>query len=142
MTEATKPSTVFWVVAILATIWNAIGCMNYLGTVYMTEQVMAALPADQQAYYAELPAWVTAAFATSVWSALIACVGLLLRKKWAVPLFMLSLVAVLVQAVYNFFMQDTVAITGSNLVITILVMAISVFLVWYSKDARNKGILR
>ncbi|MBT8258471.1 MAG: hypothetical protein KJO49_08370 [Bacteroidia bacterium] len=141
MTETNKPTTVFWVVAILATIWYILGVGAYLGNVYATEEAIAAMPQADQDYMANVPAWATAAFAISVWGGLVACIGLLMRKKWAVPLFMLSLLAVLVQSVYNFFMQDDIPLEGTRLIMPIVVILISVFLVWYSKDAKNKGNL-
>ncbi len=141
MTQTNKPSTVYWILGIAATIWNALGVAAYLGNVYMTDEALAALPQADQDYQANLPAWVTAAFAISVFAGLLGCIGLLMRKKWAVPLFMLSLLAVLVQAVYNFFLQDYIDLAGGRIVMPIVVILVAVFLVWYSKDARTKGIL-
>ena len=141
MTENSKPTTVFWVVGILATIWNLLGVGAYLGNAFATEETMAAMPKPDQDYMANMPAWVTAAFAIAVWFGLIACIGLLMRKKWAVPLFMLSLLGVLGQQVYNFFIQDDVSLEGTALIMPIVVILVSIFLVWYAKDARKKGIL-
>ena len=131
----------FWVVGILATIWNILGVGAYLGNAFATEEAMAAMPQADQDYVNNMPAWVTAAFAVAVWFGLAACIGLLMRKKWAVPLFMLSLLGILVQQIYNFFIQDYIELAGSALIMPVVVILVSIFLVWYSKDARKKGIL-
>ena len=141
MSESNKPTTVFWVVAILAVVWYILGAGAYLGSVFITEEAIAELPEARQNYMANVPAWATAAFAISVWGGLLACIGLLMRKKWAVPLFMLSLLAVFVHAAYTFFIQTDIELSGTVLIQPVAVIVISIFLVWYSKDAKNKGVL-
>lgn len=140
MTNSTnKPTTAFWVLSILALIWNIMGVIAYLGQAYMTDEIKAALPKPDQDYYANVPAWVTAAFAIAVFAGAFACLLLLLRKKWATSLFILSLIAVLVQFVYNSFMQDFMEVTGQKMIWSFVVIAISIFLVWYSKKSESKG---
>ena len=141
MTNGNKPSAVFWVVGVVALVWNILGVAAYLGQQYMTEEALAELPQGDQDFYANVPAWVTAAFAIAVFAGFIASIGLLMRKKWAISLFMLSLLAVLVQNVYSFFMQDYIELSGSRMFMPIVVIILSAFFVWYSKDARSKGIL-
>ena len=141
MTDTNKPTTVFWVVGILATIWNILGVAAYLGNAYMSDETLTALPQADQDYANNTPAWVTAAFAIAVFAGLLGCIGLLMRKKWAVSLFMLSFLGVLAQAIYNFFIQDYISLSGSRMAMPALVILISIFLIWYSKDARKKGVL-
>lgn len=141
MSETNKPTTVFWVVGILATIWNILGVAAYLGNAFATEETIAAMPQADQDYMVNMPAWVTAAFAIAVWFGLAGCIGLLMRKKWAVPLFMLSLLGVVVQQIYNFFMQDYISLSGSSMIMPIIVLLVSIFLVWYSKSQKATGVL-
>ena len=141
MTETNKPGTAFWIIAILATIWNGLGVMAYLGNVFASDEALAAMPQADQDYATNMPAWVTAAFAIGVWFGLLGCIGLLMRKKWAVSLLMLSLLGVLAQAVYNFFIQDYIDLSGSRMAMPIVVILVSIFLVWYSKNQRTNGIL-
>ncbi|MGV6832192.1 MAG: hypothetical protein ACWA5P_11610 [bacterium] len=141
MTNTNKPSTVFWIIGIIALIWNVMGVAAYLGQAYMTDEVLAAMPQADQDYFADLPAWVTAAFAISVFAGFIGCVMLLLRKKLAALLLLISLIGVLAQNVYNFFMQDYIELTGSRMAMPIVVIAVCIFLAWYSRDLKSKGIL-
>ena len=76
-----KPTPIFWVVCIVAFLWNIMGVMEYLNTAYMTEEALAILPLDEQAYYNGVPSWVTTAFAISVFSGLFGSIALLMKKK-------------------------------------------------------------
>ena len=47
-TSIIKTPTLFWVISILALIWNVMGVMAYLGQVYITDEVLASLPEAAQ----------------------------------------------------------------------------------------------
>ena len=129
-----KPPVWFWIVSVLALIWNGLGVMAYLAQAFMTDEMMATLSEVQQEQYANLPAWYTAAFATAVFLGALGCLALLLRKKWAYILLLISFVAVLVQHAYIFMKLNPV-----DVIMPILVIVVSAFLVWFSKNAISKG---
>ena len=142
MTNSTnKPTSTFWIISITALLWNIMGVSAYLGQAYMTNEVLAALPDAEQAYYTNIPIWVTAAFALSVFSGTLGCIIMLLRKKLAIALFIISLVTVLLQFVYNFILQKEMEISIANFIMPVIVIIIASFLVWYSKkSAENNWI--
>ena len=137
-----KISTSHWIIGVLALVWNIMGVIAYLSQAYMSEEALAALPEADLAYFNNLPAWVTGVFAIAVFAGTFACIGLLIKKKCSVWLFIISFVAVLAQSVYNFFIQSDLEITGSNSIMPLLVIVISAFLVWYSRNLESKGILK
>lgn len=141
MNSSTKPNTLFWIVSVIALIWNVMGVMAYLGQVYMDEATLQDMPVEDQAYYANVPAWVTAAFAIAVFSGTLGSIAMLLRKKASNPLFVISLIAVLAQSVYTFFIQQDIDLAGTRMIWPTLIIAISFFLVYFSRDGVNKGIL-
>ncbi len=141
MTNSTKPTTTFWIISVLALLWNGMGVIAYLGQAYMTDEALALLSDGDQAYHNNVPAWVTAAFATAVFAGALGCLALLLRKKWATSLFILSLIAVIVQFIYNFFMQEFKEVVGTDMIWSVVVIVIALFLVWYSKKAASNGWL-
>jgi len=102
MTTTTKPATSFWVISALALIWNLMGVIVYLGQAFMTDDMKAMIPKDQLAIIENTPAWATAAFAIAVWFGLLGSILLLTRKKIAKTVFIISLLGVLGQLVYNF----------------------------------------
>jgi hypothetical protein len=87
----------FLPLSILALLWNLMGCTAFLGDMMLTPADIAAMSATDQALYAARPAWGVAASAIAVLAGALGCVGLILRKGWALPLFMASLLGVLVQ---------------------------------------------
>jgi ABC-type xylose transport system permease subunit len=131
-----KPTRRFWIVSVVALAWNLIGVMSYLMSVTSGPE---ALPEAERNLYADIPAWATAAYAIAVFSGLLGCVALLLRKTWAVPLFIVSLVAVLVQMGYAFFMTALFEVKGASAaVLPLLILAIAAYLAWFSRSAQER----
>ncbi|WP_242204709.1 hypothetical protein [Aestuariivivens insulae] len=135
-----KPPIWFWIVSILALIWNGMGAMQYVGQAYMTESFKSQYSAEQLEVFTNLPAWYTAAFAFAVWGGVLGCIGLLLRKKWAKGLFLISLLGIIVQMFHNLFVSDS-SITYGPFVIamTIMIPIVGILLVILSKKAIAKG---
>ena len=90
--------------------WNLMGVFQYLAVAYMTDEMAAEMPADQQAYYADMPAWVTAAFAIAVFGGDFGSIFLLFRKKLAESVLVVSFVSVLVQMTYNLFIAESTVV--------------------------------
>jgi hypothetical protein len=132
-----KPPIWFWIVSVLALIWNGLGVMAYLGRAFMTEEMVAALPAEQQAeFLAEYPAWYTAAFALAVFCGALGCIALLIRKKWAHPLFVISALGAIVQHAYLFM---NVEMDGAAMAMPVMVIIVCLFLIWLAKNAITKN---
>ena len=106
----------------------------------MSEAALAELPANQQAFIQNAPSWATAAFAIATNAGALGCVLLLLRNGWAYPLFVVSLLGVLVQSFHDYAIAGGLEIFGGiGVGLTALVLVIGVFLIWYSKGAKDKG---
>lgn len=118
------------------------GAVQYFISVTMTDASIAELPAAEQALYIDIPILVTSAFAIAVFGGFLGCVGLLMRKKWARPLFIASLVGVLVQMFHWLVLSDVVAVYGpSSIIMPVIVIVIAGFLVWFSGQSTSKGWL-
>lgn len=138
-----KPGTSFWIIGIVALIWNLMGVYAYLAQAYMTADELAALPTEQQELYTNVPAWVTAAFALAVFGGALGCILLLLRKKLATFVFIISFVSILAQMTYNLFMSKAADVYGpGSYLMPLMVVIIGAFLVWYSKKMETQGILK
>ena len=135
-----KTTTTFWIISAVALLWNLMGVYAYLEQAYMTDEVIATLPEPEQMYYNNVEAWVIAAFAIAVFAGTFGCLALLFRKKMALILFILSLIAVLLQATYNFYIQKFMPIEGIQIICTLVIILIAILLIWFSKDAIKKGI--
>ena len=118
------------------------GVLAYLGQAYMDDTMFAALPVDQQNYYENLPSWVTAAFATAVFSQLLASILLLMKKALSFWFFIIAFVAVLFQLTYNLFLQTDMNLGGSDYIMPFLIISINVLFIYYSKKNKEEGFLK
>ncbi|MGZ0017231.1 hypothetical protein [Yeosuana sp. AK3] len=135
-----KPPIWFWIVSIIALIWNLMGVIAYLGQAYMSDEVLNALPEAEQALYNDIPAWATAAFAFAVWGGALGCLFLIFRKKVAKLILILSFLGIVVQMVYNLFMSKASEVYGpGGEIMPITVIIIGAFLIWFSKKSETKG---
>ena len=136
-----SPSINFWIISSIALVWNIMGVFAYLGQTFMSTEVLSSLPKAEQYYFSNMPAWVTAAFASAVFSGVFGSVGLLFRKKIAYILFSISIITLLVHQAYNFFIQDYLEIIGIKLILPISTTIIGLYLYRYSAKMSNQGVL-
>lgn len=140
--QMNKPGTTFWIISVLALIWNLLGVMNFIGQTFMSDEALAALPPEQQELFQSVPSWMTVVFAVAVLTGTLGSLGLLLRKAWAVPLLLVSLIAVILQMGYSLFLTNMVEVMGTPAVVTsTMVIIFAIFLYFYSKKCRDKGWL-
>lgn len=144
MNSPTKPNTAFWIIAVLALLWNLIGIFFWFSENFMmTDEVRASLPAEQVELMDAAPGWGIIVYGIAVFGGVLASVFLLARNKLAVPVFLISLIAILVQMGYWIFAMDAVGVMGPQaIVMPLIVIAIAIFLYFYSKGAAQKGWLR
>lgn len=134
-----KPPVWFWIVSVLALLWNLAGAKSYIGQAYMSDEVLAAMTEAERNLYETQPAWVTAAFAIAVWGGTLASIFLLLRKKWAKPLFVISLLGLLGQLSYNYFLSDAVqTFETGDMVLSVIILVIAIALIVFSHKAEAK----
>ena len=137
--QAAKPPVWFWIIVVVMTLWNAAGVAAFVAQVTMTPEALAQLPAEEQALYTGLPVWALAAFAVAVFGGLLGCLGLILRKRWAVPLFVLSLIGVLVQFGHALLQTSAVEVHGTQAVIgPVVIIVAGIFLIWFSLLASKR----
>lgn len=141
MSNTTKPNTIFWVIGIVALLWNILGVGAYLAQAYMPNEALEMLTQGEQDYYNNYPAWATGSFAIGVFGGLLGSIALLMRKKIAILLFTLSLLGVLGQQVYNFFLQDYIALDGTKMIGPIVIIIICFFLLWFAKAQKQNGVI-
>lgn len=140
--SSNKPPVWFWIVSVVALLWNGVGVVSYFSIVGMSAEAIAELPAAEQALYVNTPVWATAAFAIAVWGGLLGSALLVLRKAWAVPVLIVSLVGIVVQFGHWLFMTDAAKVYGAETYfMPALVTTIAVILVWFANLSKSKGWL-
>lgn len=143
MSNTNKPGIAFWIIGIVALLWNGMGVYNYLIQAYQTEAYTSSITEDQLAFMDSLPSWNTALFALAVFSGLIGTILMLMRKKSAVSLFILSFVTATIGQIYWLFGTNAAEVFSESMpyVMPIIIIVFCLFLVWYSRDQKAKGVL-
>ncbi|TYT27034.1 hypothetical protein FZO89_12615 [Luteimonas viscosa] len=139
----TPVPTLFRVIAIAALAWNLIGIAMFFLQTGMSAAQIAQLPPAQQAVYAAMPAWLSIFYAIAVFGGALGSLALLLRRRWALPLLAISLAAVLVQTIALYALTPAWQASGvGGLPMTLLIVGIAAFLLWYARLASKRGWLR
>ena len=111
MTDQAKLPIWFWIVGVVALLWNGIGVLAYLQQALMSAEEFAALPE--------------------------------LKKRIAVRLFLVSLLAVIVQFSSYFIVDGYMEFASSQgWLMPGLILLFAVGLLLLSRQAEQKGLLR
>ena len=130
----------FTFAALAALAWEIIGCAMYLMQVSVDP---AALPADQRQMWDATPAWMTGAYAVAVWVGLVGAVLLLMRRKFAEPLLLVSLIAVVVQFSGLLVVPELRNLVSSDMLFLPFLIVVVCGVIWhFARRARRSGWLR
>ena len=143
-----KTPTLYWVIAGVLALWSLGGIMAYMGHVGMSAADYVTAVADEtmtQAfadYSTNTPAWATAVFAIAVFSGVAGAICLLLRKKWAVQLYTISLVFILISMFKGFVLDRAGSMmSAGQIFMEFMVITFAAIAVWFSRKKRANGIL-
>ena len=134
-----------WLIGVIAVLFNSIGVFDFVMSMARGAQYQASagMTPDQIAHYQAMPGWMTLVWAVGVFGALLASILLLLRRRLALPVFVLSLAAFLINLLYTYVLTDGGAVMGQQMAITSAVIAgLLVFFSWYSRFMTARGVLR
>jgi len=139
--ENVKPPIWFWIVGVVMLLWNLLGLFVFAVMVMMvtgsidvaSEQALAGLSEDQQsnriatkAVIDATPTWVNVAFGVAVVCGVLGSIALLMRRKLAVWLLILSLLGVLTQNAYVYLLSDSIEVMGVGLSPAVIMSAIAI----------------
>jgi len=103
----------------------------------------ADLPIDQRVVAEARPMWAMAAYAIAVWAGLAGTGLLLLRKKLAQPLLLLSLAAAVVTFLpYALVPGVRDVITTNDIAVAIAILVITWTIFWFARHSAQRGWLR
>jgi hypothetical protein len=118
------------------------GAYDYLMTQTKNASYMAKFEQVQLDYFYSFPTWVEATWAIAVWGGVLGSVLLLLRKRWAVPVFLVSFVAMVLTAIYNFGLSNGMEVMGTTgFIFTVVIFVVSLGLWLYSRAMQTRGVL-
>jgi len=119
--------------------------MDFTMSNLQTESYMAQLNEAQAAFFTGFPLWVTLSWGIAVFGAVLGSVLILMRKRLAVPVFLVALVALLITSLHNFVLSEVkisdIAGTGA-MIFSAVIFVVAILLLYYSKAQAKAGVLR
>jgi len=109
MTDRAAVPAWYWILAALLCLWGAMGIYSFyteLTTSY--DQLAASMGKVEADAVANMPQWLWWVFGAAVWSGTFGSLALLLRSAWARPLYLISLVSVIIQFGYIFLIVELI----------------------------------
>jgi len=141
-TSTIKPPIWFWVISVLALLYFLMDTMMFYSRVFMLEDFAKDMPKQYELNKA-MPAWVNVVYGFEVFGGLMGSIALLSRKKWAFILFCLSMIGVLAQSSYIWFVSDAVAVLGNPaIVMPMVAIVIGIIMIMVSRRAINRLWIR
>lgn len=139
-----KTSWHLWVVGVIAVLFNSIGVFDFVMNMAQGPKYMASagMTPAQIAYYQQMPTWMTVVWAVGVFGAFLASILLLLRRKTAFAVFVVSLSAFLIDLLYTYVLSDGGAVMGRQMAtVNIVILVLLLFFSWYSQAMGKRARL-
>lgn len=132
-----------WVIGGIAVLWNAMGAFDYVMTQTGNEAYMSGFTPEQLAFFYAFPPWVVAAWAIAVWGGVLGALLLLLRRRLAVSVFLISLVAMVITTFHNYFLSNGMEVSGDafSLIFTAAIFLIALALFLYARAMHKRNVL-
>ena len=135
----TKTPLWFWILSIIFLLWNLIGIGSFVAQILMTPEALEALPKAERELYDSYPSWTYIVYFIAVFAGFLGSLGLLLKKRWARTLFLVSLLAVLIQMGHSLFVANALEVYGNEaLILPVIVTIISIMLLWFANFCAKK----
>ena len=138
-----------YIVGALALLWNGFGAYDYLmtrmrNTEYFEKMMPGVDPNAILAWVDGFPIWAQFGWGLGVWGGLIGAILLLMRIRWAVPVFALSLLGAVMGLGYQIVAAPPLAgaegLGGNVMPFVIIFVALALFL--YARAMQRRGVLR
>jgi hypothetical protein len=148
-TVAARTPAHLWIVGILALLWNGFGAYDYVmtrmrDTDYLQSMMPGTDPNAVLVYIDSFPMWAQIGWGLGVWGGVLGAILLLVRSRWAVAAFALSLIGAVLGLGYQIANPGGPAAMheGAGAVMPFVIILIAALLTWYAMRQRTAGVLR
>lgn len=133
----------FILAAIALLLWNLMGVAAFAMQYGADLDELARTDPTTARAFAAMSGWAWVVYAVAVTAGTLGAIALLLRKSVAVPLFLLSFIAVLVQFGYTFLGTDLLSVKGFGAALFPAVIILIGLGQWlYARGMAARGVLR
>ena len=138
---APRPIAAWYMVAAVASLLlMGLFCVLYL--MHVTADP-AAMPLDQRAAYDAMPAWVIGAFGAGAWVGVAGAILLVMKRKQAEMAMLVSLAGMLVWLAGSLAVGPLrEAMSANDLLVMIVMVAITWTIFWFARHSRQRSWLR
>jgi hypothetical protein len=138
-----------WIVGALALLWNCFGAYDYtMSNMRNEDYIKSAMPTTDPAvalaWMDSFPLYAKVGWALGVWGGLLGAILLLMRSRYAVWAFAVSMFGIVLSIGWQLVAAPPLPGADSGLakIIPGVVILIGLFLLWYSWSMSKKGVLR
>jgi len=134
-----------WLVGVLSLLWNGGGAYDYLMMQTKNAGYLEMLSDAQMAFMQGVPMWFDIGWAFGVWGSILGSILILLRSRFALHAFGLSLLGMLTTSVYSLLIASPsmMDIAGSGaLMFSLLIVFVLLVLIVYTRLMARRGVLR
>jgi len=144
MTSEQKKIPIWFSTAtIILLIWNLMGIVNFFQHLTITDEAILAMPENQRELYSNFPLWTIFAFALAVFGGSCGSLALLFKMKIAHPIFIASLIGIVVQMSHSLKIASGMGDDGAWVILmTVLLIMVGVFAIWLSKYSITKNWIK
>lgn len=140
--RASMPTWFFWA-GIALVLWGLMGIAALIAHVSVDEAALAKMPPADAAAFRALPGWFAIDFAIGTIASVLGAVALVRGARWAAPISLIALAALLVQFGYVFVATDTLARQGATAaILPAVIIAAASGQLWLARTGAARGWLR
>lgn len=147
--DENAPSVLFWLISIALLLWAVGGASIYVAYFVETpaEFAQSAETAVNREAYAEyianIPFWAIAAGIIAAASRLLGAIGLLLRRAWSLPFYLISVIFFCIALYRAFFLANVASVMSApHIAIELVFLILGLFAIWFARRNSTNGILR
>lgn len=140
MATREKAPAWFWVVSVVLLVWAALGLFSFYMHLKIDKAALDQMTPYDRAFFLHLPPWMTYDFALATITAAVAALCLLLRLRVAMPLYLLSLIGIVIQFGWILGATDIIAVKGVAQAagFPFVIFIFGVFGLWFADVARGR----
>ena len=136
-----------WIVGILSLIWGCFGAYDYVMTrthnmAYLAQSMPGVDPNVGLAWIEAMPIYAQVGWALGVWGGLLGAILLLIRSRYAVWAFAVSMLGIVLSLGYQLTLAPPLPGASSAMkIMGYVIIVIGAFMLWYSWSMGKKGVL-
>ena|SRR5215813_11917770 len=144
-----RPFALYWMISVGLLLWGLGGASIYVAYFVETPEHFASTAetaANRQAYaeyIARIPWWAIAAGIVAALTRLLGAFALLLRRAWALPLYIVSLASFVIGMFRAFVLAGVAGVmSGAHIATEVTFLGLGILAIWFAHVNKSRGLLR